>query len=153
MYKVSKLFSAVSYSSRSKYFSNNDTSFQLLFRRHKPSWLRQRWRKQPSKKPQPRAEPSRGKLSIQDWSTSTKDKVVPFVGQNIKPNKKDYSLGFIFPGNCVKVQKEIKATFDEETKKAYNASKAFKACFGNYAIGALFRKEKKPRALISRNKL
>ena len=75
---------------------------------------------------------------IQDRSTSTKDKVVPFrkfVGQNIKPNKKDYSLGFIFPGNCVEVQKEIKATFDEETEKACNASKAFKACFGNYAIG------------------
>jgi hypothetical protein len=62
-------------------------------------------------------------------------------------------LVLFFPENRVKVQKEIKATFDKETEKAYNASKAFKACFGNYAIGALFRKEKKPGALISRSKL
>ena len=66
---------------------------------------------------------------------------------------KDYSLGFIFPGNCVKVQKEIKAIFTKQTEKVYNASKSFKACFGNYAISALFRKEKKPGALISRSKL
>ena len=47
--------------------------------------------------------------SIQDRSTSTKDKVVPFrtvLGQTTKP-KKDYSLGFIFPGNCVEIQDHL----------------------------------------------
>ena len=140
MYTLSKLFSAVSYSSRNKYLSNNDKFIRLLFRRHKPSYPPTNLNQE-----QNQTEEKVG-ASIRDRSTSTKDEVVPFrkfVGQNRKPNKKDCSLGFIFPDNCVEVQKEIKATFDEETEKAFNASKAFKACFGNYAIGALFWKEKK----------
>ena len=65
--------------------------------------------------------------SIRDRTTSPTDKVVPFqttLGQTTKP-KKDYSLGFIFPGNCVEIHREIKI-FDEEMEKSCQASPAFK---------------------------
>ena len=93
--------------------------------------------------------------SIRDRTTSPTDKVVPFqttLGQTTKP-KKDYSLGFIFPGNGVEIHKEIKKIFDEEMEKSCKASPAFKACFQNCAIGALFRNEKKLGAIISKTKL
>ena len=64
-----------------------------------------------------------------------------------------YFLGFVFPGNCVKIHKEIKKIFEEEMEKSCKASTTFKACFENCAIGALFRNEKKLGAIISKTKL
>ena len=93
--------------------------------------------------------------TLQKRITSPKDKVGKSLNsdcQNTKPNK-DYSLDFVFPGNCIEVQREIKDIFDEEMKKACNSSKVFKDCFSNCAIGALFRNEKKLGALISKSKL
>ena len=95
------------------------------------------------------------RASIQDRTISPTDKVVPFqttLGQTTKP-KKDYSLGFVFPGNCVEIHKEIKKIFNEEMEKSCKTSPAFKACFQNCAIGALFRNEKKLGAIISKTKL
>ena len=91
---------------------------------------------------------------IQDRSTSTKDKVVLFqtvFGQNTKP-KKDYSW-FYLPRKLFRNTQEIKTNFDEAMEKSCKASTAFKACFQNYAIGALFRNEKKLGAIISKSKL
>ena len=94
--------------------------------------------------------------SIQNRTTSPTDKVVvsfqTTLDQTTKP-KKDYSLGFVFPGNCVEIHKEIKKIFDEEMEKSCKASPTFKACFQNCAIGALFRNEKKLGAIISKTKL
>ena len=83
--------------------------------------------------------------SIKERTISTTDKVVSFqtaLGQTTEP-KKDYSLGFVFPGNCVEIHKEIKQIFNEEMEKSCKASPAFSACFQNCAFGALFRNGKK----------
>ena len=93
--------------------------------------------------------------SIQDRTISPTDKVVPFqttLGQTTKP-KKDYSLGFVFPGNCVEIHKEIKQIFNEEMEKSCKASPALKTCLQNCAIGALFCNEKKLGAIIAKSKL
>jgi hypothetical protein len=85
MYTLSKLFSAVSYSSRNKYLANNDKIYWTVVQETQAELA---------------LTEEKVRASIRDRSTSTKNKVVPFrkfVGQNIKPNKKDYSLGFIFP--------------------------------------------------------
>ena len=89
---------------------------------------------------------------IRERIISPTDKVVSFqttLDQTTKP-KKDYSLGFVFPGNCVEIHKEIKKIFEEEMEKSCKASTTFKACFENCAIGALFRNEKKLGAIISK---
>ena len=74
--------------------------------------------------------------TIQGRTTSPTDKVVSFqttLGQTTKP-KKDYSLGFVFPGNCVEIHKEIKKIFNEEMEKSCKTSPAFKAYFQNCAM-------------------
>jgi len=81
--------------------------------------------------------------SIQDRTISPTDKVVPFqttLGQTTKP-KKDYSLGFVFPGNCVEIHKEIKKIFNEEMEKSCKTSPAFKAYFQNCAVERLFPRQ------------
>ena len=93
--------------------------------------------------------------SIRERIISPTDKVVAFqttLDQTTKP-KKDYSLGFVFPGNCVEIHKDIKKIFDEELEKNCKASPTFKACFENCAIGPLFRNEKKIGAIISKTKI
>ena len=106
----------------------------------------------------PQAGPKQKKAvgtSIKEGIISPKDKVVSFqitLDQTTKP-KKDYFLGFVFPGNCVEIHKEIKKIFDEEMEKSCKASTTFKACFQNCAIGALFRNEKKLGANIFKTKL
>ena len=75
--------------------------------------------------------------SIQDRTISPTDKVVPFQtnsGSNNKTPKKNYSLGFVFPGNCVEIHKEIKKIFNEEMEKSCKTSPAFKACLKNCAM-------------------
>ena len=140
-------FLAVSYSSRNKYLSTNDKIYSNVVQETQAEMaltevaetIFQENLNQERNNP----EEEVGVL-IQETSTSTKHKVVPSrksCVQNIKPNQ-DYSLGFIFPGNCVEIHKEIKTIFDEEMKKMCNSSKTFKVCFQNYAIVALFEMKK-----------
>ena len=84
--------------------------------------------------------------SIKERTISPTDKVVSFQTTLVKQQnrKKDYSLGFVFPGNWVEIHKEIKQIFNEEMEKSCKTSPVFfSACFQNCAFGALFRKGKK----------
>ena len=91
-----------------------------------------------------------------DGKISATDKVVPFGQfhgpQKQKPNT-DFSLGFVFPGECYGLKKDIKNIFDEEYAKACQTSTSFKQCFERCKIGAIFKNEKKLGALICKSKL
>ena len=68
-------------------------------------------------------------------------------------SKKNYSLGFVLPGECYEVKKDIINIFDEEFKKACNISRSFQECFKDFKVGAIFKNEKKIGAVISKSKL
>ena len=65
----------------------------------------------------------------------------------------DYSLGFVFPGECHEVKQKIQDIFNQEMLVACNKSKVFSECFKNTPVGALFLNEKKLGTLISISKL
>ena len=93
---------------------------------------------------------------FQGWYSSLADKVGQFGQLSVLKNKtssKDFSLGFIFPGECQEVKKVIQNIFGKEYRKACLSSYTFQQCFNNTKIGAAFRNEKKLGALISKSKL
>ena len=88
-----------------------------------------------------------------DGTTTPTDKVVPFGELNALQNsasRKNFSLGFVFPGVCYEIKKDIEYIFDEEFKRACHKSKSFKQCFKKDKISPIFKNEKK---LISKSKL
>ena len=94
--------------------------------------------------------------TFKDGKTSTTDKVVPFgklPGLKSKKSNIDFSFGFVLPGECYELKKDIQNIFDEEYRKACISSSSFQQCFINTRIGALFRNEKKLGDLISKSKL
>ena len=152
------MFLAVSYTSRDKYLSSNDKIYSAVVQETQVEIsldeVAESTFQDHLKSDQNKQEKEIG-TSIKEGIISPTDKVVPFqttLDQTTKP-KKDYSLGFVFPGNCVEIHKEIKKIFEEEMEKNCKASATFKACFENCAIGARFRNEKKLVAIISKTKL
>ena len=96
------------------------------------------------------------KDNIKDGKISSTDKVVPFEQSPHFKNQKsttDFSLDFIFPGECYEIRKDIQNIFDEEYKKACLSSTTFQQCFSKAHIEALFRNEKKVGDLITTSKL
>ena len=150
------MFSAVSYMSRDKYLSSNDKIYSAFVQEMQVEMVLDEAAEDTFKDHlKPDQNEKETGTSIRERIISPKDKVVSFqttLDQITKP-KKDYSLGFVFPGNCVEIHKEIKKIFEEEMEKSCKASTTFKACFENCAIGALFRNEKKLGAIISKTKL
>ena len=152
------MFSAVSYMSRDKYLSSNDKIYSAIVQETKAEMALDEVAEsifQDHLKPDQNKQEKEVGTSIKEGIISPTDKVVSFqttLDQTTKP-KKDYFLGFVFPGNCVEIHKEIKKIFDEEMEKSCKASPTFKACFQNCATGALFRNEKKLGAIISKTKL
>ena len=76
--------------------------------------------------------------TIRDGKTSPTDKVVPFGQLSGLKNKKstnDFSLGFIFPGECYELKKDIQNMFDGEHRKVCTSS--FQQCLKDSHIGAL----------------
>ena len=95
------------------------------------------------------------KDNIKEGKFSSTDKVVPFEQSSHFKNAKstkDFSLGFIFPGECYEIRKDIQNIFDQEYKKACLPSTTFQQCFSNSHFGALFCNEKKLGALLSKRK-
>ena len=155
-YSLAKMFSTVSYMSRDKYLSSNDKIYSAFVQETQVEMVLDEAAEdnfQEHLKPD-QNERETG-TSIRERIISPTDKVVSFqttLDQTTKL-KKDYFLGFVFPGNCVEIHKAIKKIFDEELEKNCKASPTFKACFENCAIGPLFRNEKKIGAIISKTKI
>ena len=94
--------------------------------------------------------------TIKDGKTPTTDKVVPFgklPGLKSKKSNIDFSLGFVFPGECYELKKDIQNIFDKEYRKVSTSLSSFQQCFNNTKIGALFRNEKNIGDLISKSNL
>ena len=88
--------------------------------------------------------------TIKDGKTPTTDKVVPFgilPGLKSKKSNIDFSLGFVLPGECYELKKDIQNIFDEEYRKASTSSSYFQQCFNNTKIGAFFLSGKKRLAI------
>ena len=76
---------------------------------------------------------------FKDGKTPSTDKVVPFgqlPGLKNKTSNIDFSLGFVLPGECYELKKDIQNIFDEEFRKACMSSSSFQQCFNNTQIGA-----------------
>ena len=52
-------------------------------------------------------------------------------------------LGFVFPGECHEIKKDLEYIFDEEFARACHTSFSFQQCFKDYKVGLLFKNEKK----------
>ena len=65
----------------------------------------------------------------------------------------DFSLGFVLPGECHQLKKDISTILQEEKKKSCKRSQYFKDCFEEIKIDALFKNEKKLGALITKSKI
>ena len=162
IYYLTKVFASVSYSSRNKYLFTSDKIYsnvvqetqaeaaitevgEAIFDNHFNTSNQDR-----SKEVEDLRE------TIKDGKTPTTDKVVPFgklPGLKSKKSNIDFSLGFVLPGECYELKKDIQNIFDEEYRKASTSSSSFQQCFNNTKIGALFRNEKKIGDLISKSKL
>ena len=122
------MFSTVSYMSRDKYLSSNDKIYSAFVQETQVEMVLDEAAEgtfQDHLKPDQNEKETGTSIRI----ISPTDKVVSFqttLDQTTKP-KKDYFLGFVFPGNCVEIHKEIKKIFDEEMEKSCKASPTFKA--------------------------
>ena len=134
------MFSAVSYASRNKYLSTDDKIYSTVVQETQAEMALHDVTEsifQYNLQPDQNMQEKEVEASIQDRTISPTDKVVPFqttLGQTTKPQKKDSSHGFVFPGNCVEIHKEIKKIFNEEMEKSCKTSPSFKACFKNCAM-------------------
>ena len=96
------MFSAVSYSSRNKYLSTNDKIYSIVVQETQAKLALTEVAEnifQYNLNLEPNNQEEEFRASIQDRSTSTKDKVVPFWNSSWSKHKpkKDCFLGFIFP--------------------------------------------------------
>ena len=160
-YTLSKLFSAVKYSSRNKLLATNDTIYSTVVQETQADMalieiaeeiFSRRLNEEPTIMEESRLVVS-GNTTI-----SPKDKVVTFSKTNGPRSKQekskiDYSLGLVLPGECQELKKDIQSIFVEEKEKCCSLSTTFKACFNDMKIAALFKNEKKLGALISKTKL
>ena len=105
------MFSTVSYMSRDKYLSSNDKIHSAFVQETQVEMVLDEAAEgtfQDHLKPD-QNEKETG-TSIRERIISPTDKVISFqttLDQTTKP-KKDYSLGFVFPGNCVEIHKKSK---------------------------------------------
>ena len=160
-YTLSKLFSAVKYSSRNKLLATNDTIYSTVVQETQADLalieiaeeiFSRRLNEEPTIMEESRLVVS-GNTTI-----SPKDKVVTFSKTNGPRSKQekskiDYSLGLVLPGECQELKKDIQSIFVEEKEKCCSLSTTFKDCFNDMKIAALFKNEKKLGALISKTKL
>ena len=106
------MFSTVSYMSRDKYLSSNDKIYSAFVQETQVEMVLDEAAEdnfQDHLKPDQNKQEKETGTSIRERIISPTDKVVSFqttLDQTTKP-KKDYSLGFVFPGNCVEIYKEI----------------------------------------------
>ena len=150
------MFSAVSYSSRNKYLSTNDKIYSIVVQETQAKLALTEVAEnifQYNLNQEPNNQEEEFRASIQDRSTSTKDKVVPFWNSSWSKHKpkKDCFLGFIFPGNCVEIQKEIKTIFDEELEKVAKLHYYSKPVSRTVQL-VLSRNEKKLGAIVQKSK-
>ena len=116
------MFSTVSYMSRDKYLSSNDKIYSAVMQETQVEMALDEVAEgtfQDHLKPDQNKQEKETGTSIRERIISPTDKVVSFqttLDQTTKP-KKNYSLGFVFPGNCVEIHKEIKKIFEEEMEK------------------------------------
>ena len=157
---LNKFFALVSYASRDKYLYNNDNIYSNVIQETEAEKALEELAEETfqdhlaSSIPNQTEEDPRGIVKI--GTILPKDKVGFFdhltEPQNKKPTK-DYSLGCIFPGECYGFRKDIQDIFKEELEQACQRSSIFQQCFAEVKVGAIFRNEKKLRALVSKSKL
>ena len=161
-YGLSKLFSLVSYSDRHKYLLTSDNIYSNVIQETQADKAltevaEEIFREHITTKSQdPNLEKQELRGTNKDGTTTPTDKVVPFGklnDQQISFSRKNFSLGFVFPGECYELKKDIEQIFDEEFKRACHKSTTFKQCFKGDRISPIFKNEKKLGALISKSKL
>ena len=126
IYYLTKVFASVSYSSRNKYLFTSDKIYsnvvqvmqaeaaitevgEEIFDNHFNTSNQDR-----SKEVEDPRE------TIKDGKTSTTDKVALFgklPGLKSKKTNIDFSLGFVFPGECYELKKNIQNIFDKNIEK------------------------------------
>ena len=97
-------------------------------------------------------------VALEEMTTSPINKVGSKTNQMVSYTKQekpqvDFSLGFVLPGECFELKKDILSIFNEEQQRSCRKSRKFKECFGEKKIVALFKNEKKIGALITKSKL
>jgi len=160
---LSKLFSLVSYSARHKYLLTSDKIYSNVIQETQADSaltevVKEIFREHTTTQSQ---EPNQEKKELRgtnkDRTPTPTEKVGPFNELNDLQNslsRKNFSLGFVFPGECYKIKKYIEYISDEEFKRACHKSHSFKQCFKKKdKIGPIFKNEKKLGALISKSKL
>jgi len=160
-YTLSKLFSAVNYSSRNKLLATNDTIYSTVVQETKADMAliemaEEIFNHHLNEEPIILEESTL--VASEKTTTSPKDKVVTISKTNGPFSKQeksniDYSLGLVLPGECQELKKDIQSIFAEEMEKHSNLSTTFKDCFSHSKISTLFKNEKKLGALITKTKL
>ena len=115
-YGLSKPFSLVSYSNRHKYLLTSDNIYSNVIQETQADKAltevaEEMFREHITTKSQ---DPNLGKQELRgtnkDGTTTPTDKVVPFGelnDQQISVSRKNFSLGFVFPGECYELKKGI----------------------------------------------
>ena len=128
-FSFAKMFSAVSYMARDKYLSSKDKIYSAVVQETQVEMALDEVAEgifQDHLKPDQNKRKKSG-LQARKGSFLQQIRLCLFKQLWVKQQnrKKDYSLGFVFPGNCVEIHREIKQIFNEEMEKSCKTSPAF----------------------------
>ena len=160
-YCLSKLFSAVSYTSRNKYLTNGDKIYSNVIQETQADQAIIEVAEETFSNnlgEEPTTMEGNFPVALEEMTTSPINKVGSKTNQMVSYTKQEkpqvvFSLGFVLPGECFELKKDILSIFNEEQQRSCRKSRKFKECFGEKKIVALFKNEKKIGALITKSKL